>query len=232
MKRRLAIIPARGGSKGIPKKNIYMINQKPLIYYTIKEALKAEKAGAIDTVIVSTDYEEIAVISREYGASVPFLRPEYLSSDKAKSVDLMIHAVEFFEKQGQIYDDVVLLQPTSPLRKSEDICGAINLYDQGSMPTLVSCYQEESVSEYNSYYVQNNIGIPRNKDHNKGKRRQDLPELFVRNGAIYIASTKFLFEKKLVISDTPLVYVMPKERSLNIDTEYDMKLAEWMLMEK
>lgn len=230
MKKRLAIIPARGGSKGIPLKNIYLVNQKPLIYYSIKEALKAKELGMLDTVVVSTDSEKIASIAKEYGADVPFLRPSNMAADNAKSVDLMIHAIDFFRKKGQMYDDVVLLQPTSPLRSCEDICGAINAYEKQSIPTLVSCYKEESVSEYNSYYMQNGIGIPRNVDHNKGKRRQELPELFVRNGAIFITNTEFLLEKKLVISDNPILYIMPKERSINIDTEYDMKLAEWMIM--
>lgn len=229
MKKRLAIIPARGGSKGIPGKNIYKIAGYPLIYYTIRAAKQALDRGVIDRLIVSTDSEEIAEISRRYGAEVPFMRPAELSGDGAKSADLMIHAVEFYREKDEYYDDIVLLQPTSPLRTGEDIAGAIAVYDRVQSESLVSCYKEESVSEYNSYHIQDDLGIPMNTDHNKGKRRQDLPELFVRNGAVFITDVRYLLESRLVISDKPAVYVMPQERSVNIDTEYDMKLAEWLL---
>lgn len=229
MKKKLAIIPARGGSKGIPGKNIYPVAGKPLIYYTIHAARQALEKGAVDKLIVSTDSEQIAETARQYGAEVPFLRPKELAGDKSKSADLMIHAIKFYESQGERFDDIILLQPTSPLRICEDIVGAAALYDRLSCDSLVSCYKEESVSEYNSYHMQGYIGIPVNKDHNKGKRRQDLPELFVRNGAIFITDADYLLRHELVIGDSPAIYVMPQERSLNIDTEYDMKLAEWML---
>lgn len=229
MKRRLAIIPARGGSKGIPRKNIYNVAGYPLIYYTICAAKEARDKGVIDRLIVSTDSEEIAEISRDHGVEVPFIRPVELSGDNAKSADLMIHAVEFYKEREECYDDIVLLQPTSPLRICEDIEGAVALYDKLAGESLVSCYKEESVSEYNSYHIKDDLGIPMNADHNKGKRRQDLPELFVRNGAIFITNTGYLLKSGLVISDKPVVYVMPKERSVNIDTEYDMKLVEWLL---
>lgn len=229
MKKRLAIIPARGGSKGIPGKNIYEIAGYPLIYYTIRAAKQALDRGVIDRLIVSTDSEEIAEISRRYGAEVPFMRPAELSADGSKSADLMIHAVEFYKEKGEPYDDIVLLQPTSPLRNGEDIVRSIALYDRVRSESLISCYKEESVSEYNSYHVKDNLGISMNPDHNKGKRRQELPDLFVRNGAIFITDVQYLLKSGLVISDKPLVYVMPQERSVNIDTEYDMKLAEWLL---
>lgn len=229
MKKRLAIIPARGGSKGIPGKNIYKVAGYPLIYYTIRAAKQALDMGAIDRLIVSTDSEEIAEIARSYGAEVPFMRPAELSKDGSKSADLMVHAVEFYREKGECYDDVVLLQPTSPLRSCEDIVGAVALYDQVQSKSLVSCYKEESVSEYNAYHVKDHLGIPLNIDHNKGKRRQDLPELFVRNGAVFITDVNYLLESGLVISDHPAIYVMPQERSVNIDTEYDMRLTEWLL---
>ncbi len=229
MKKRLAIIPARGGSKGIPKKNIYPVAGHPLIYYSIQAAKEAEEARAVDRVIVSTDSEEIAAIARECGAEVPFIRPAELSSDKSKSAALMIHAVNFYREQGEYYDDIVLLQPTSPLRKGEDIIGAVALYDRKQGTSLVSCYREESVSEYNSYYRNDDMGIARHPDHNKGKRRQELPELYVRNGAVFITDVQYLLKSELVISDEPVLYVMPAERSMNIDTLYDMELTEWLV---
>lgn len=229
MKKRLAIIPARGGSKGIPKKNIYPVAGHPLIYYTIRAAKKAQEAGAVDRVIVSTDSEEIAEIAREAGAEVPFIRPEELASDGSKSADLMIHAVQFYRDRQIYYDDIVLLQPTSPLRSSRDIVEAVELYDKKQGKSLVSCYREESVSEYNAYRIKDDMGIALHADHNKGKRRQDLPELYVRNGAVFITDVAYLLESGLVISEEPVVYVMPKERSVNIDTRYDMELTEWMM---
>ena len=229
MKKRLAIIPARGGSKGIPKKNIYPVAGHPLIYYSIQAAKEAKEAGAVDKVIVSTDSEEIAAVARECGAEVPFIRPAELSSDKSKSADLVIHAVNFYREQGEYYDDIVLLQPTSPLRRGEDIIGAVALYDRKQGTSLVSCYREESVSEYNSYHIKDDMGVALNQDHNKGKRRQDLPELYVRNGAVYITDVQYLLAFELVISDEPVIYVMPAERSVNIDTQYDMELTEWLM---
>lgn len=229
MKKRLAIIPARGGSKGIPKKNIYPVAGHPLIFYTIEAAKEAREAGAVDRVIVSTDSEEIAAIARKCGAEVPFIRPKELSSDKSKSADLMIHAVNYYRERGEYYDDIVLLQPTSPLRKGEDIIAAVALYDRKQGTSLVSCYREESVSEYNAYRLREDMGLPLHPDHNKGKRRQDLPELYVRNGAIFITDTAYLLKAELVIGDEPVIYVMPAERSMNIDTRYDMKLTEWLM---
>ncbi|MCQ2519084.1 MAG: acylneuraminate cytidylyltransferase family protein [Lachnospiraceae bacterium] len=229
MKQRMALIPARGGSKGIPRKNIYLINNKPLIAYSIEAGLEAKEAGVVDRVIVSTEDEEIAEISRQYGAEVPFLRPAELASDKSKSVDCMIHAFEFFKEQGKVYDDIVLLQPTSPLRNGEDIINSIKVYDESGSESLVSCYLEESVSVFNSYYLEGNLGIALDENHNKGKRRQDLPPMYVRNGAIFITNTDYMLRTKLVVADKPAVYVMPHERSVNIDTIYDMKLTEWMV---
>lgn len=229
MKKRLAIIPARGGSKGIPKKNIYNVAGHPLIYYSIEAAKEAKEAGAVDRVIVSTDSGEIAAIARACGAEVPFIRPAALSSDKSKSADLMIHAVHFYRGQDEYYDDIVLLQPTSPLRKGEDIIGAVALYDRKQGTSLVSCYREESVSEYNAYHRKDDMGIALHPDHNKGKRRQDLPELYVRNGAVFITDVQYLLTSELVISDEPVIYVMPAERSMNIDTRYDMELTEWLM---
>lgn len=229
MRQRLALIPARGGSKGIPRKNIYPIDGKPLIAYSIEAGLEAQKAGVVSRVIVSTEDREIADVALSYGAEVPFLRPAELASDTSKSVDCMIHAVEYYRERGEIYDDVVLLQPTSPLRTGEDIINALKIYDEAGTDSLVSCYLEESVSVFNSYYREGNKGVALDENHNKGRRRQDLPPLYVRNGAIFITDVDYMMQYKLVIGETPALYVMPKERSINIDTIFDMKLAEWMV---
>lgn len=225
----LAIIPARGGSKGVPRKNIIPICGKPLIGYTIEPALEAVKFGAIDKLIVSTDDEEIASISRECGAEVPFLRPDFLSSDKAKSVDVMIHAVDYYKQQGVDYDTVLLLQPTAPLRSVEDITESLKLFEREGVTSLISCYKEEYISDAVTYYKEGNMAIALNPNHNKGIRRQEEKEKFVRNGAIYITTVKQMNDNHRVFDDVPAMYVMPKERSVNIDTIDDVELLEWRL---
>lgn len=229
MKKRIGLIPARGGSKGIPHKNIYNINGKPLIAYTIEAGLEAKKQGYLDKVVVSTEDKEIAEIAVDYGAEVPFLRPAELAADTSKSVDCMIHAVQYFSGLGIAYDTMVLLQPTSPLRTADDIVEAIKLYEQEGVDSLVSCYKEESISEYNSYHLEGNIGKPLNEGHKLGKRRQDITSLYVRNGAVFITDVAYMLKSQLIIGNQPAIYVMPQERSVNIDTHYDLKLAEWII---
>lgn len=225
----LAIIPARGGSKGVPHKNIIPICGKPLIGYTIEPALEAVKLGVIDKLIVSTDDEEIAEAARKSGAEVPFMRPEYLSSDTAKSVDVMIHAVDFYKEQGVDYDTVLLLQPTAPLRSVEDIVESLKLFKKQGTSSLISCYKEEYISDAVTYYKEGDLAIALNPNHNKGIRRQEEKEKFVRNGAIYITTVKQMKDNHRVFDDVPAMYVMPKERSVNIDTIDDVELLEWRL---
>lgn len=225
----LAIIPARGGSKGVPHKNIIPICGKPLIVYTIEPALEALKLGVIDKLIVSTDDEEIAEVSKNAGADVPFMRPDYLSNDTAKSVDVMIHAADFYKEQGIDYDTILLLQPTAPLRSVDDIVESLNLFDKEGTTSLISCYKEEYVSDAVTYYKEGNLAIALNPNHNKGIRRQEEKEKFVRNGAIYITTVQQLNDNHRVFDDVPAMYVMPKERSVNIDTLDDVELLEWRL---
>lgn len=218
----LAIIPARGGSKGVPRKNLVDIKGKPLIAYTIEAALEAKKRGAISEVIVSTDDEEIANVSRRYGASVPFLRPQELANDTARSVDLMIHAHDFFHKNGCNYDEIILLQPTSPLRNVEDIEGAVIAFRDTRATSLISCYKEDSIHEFGLYHKSGNWGIALNTNHNLGTRRQEMPDLYVRNGAIYIVKSEYMIREKKVFDEKPAMYIMPKDRSINIDTMNDI----------
>lgn len=223
MKKGLIIIPARGGSKGIKNKNIVNVCGKPLIFYTINPALKIRGSGLVDKVIVSTDSRRIAEISGKLGADVPFLRPKNISGDKAKSIDFILHAVSYFEKRGIFYDYVILLQPTSPLRNYDDIKKAVNLYLNNKQDSLISVCREERVDETELYHKNNNVGVPLSIDHNKGIRRQDLKELFIRNAAIYITSVKYLKKNRRVISDSPLLFEMPEKRSLDIDTKNDLE---------
>lgn len=225
----LGLITARGGSKGIPHKNIIEMAGKPLINYTIEPALEAKDEGILDELIVSTDDQEIADVSRKAGATVPFMRPDYLADDGAKSIDVVIHAVNYYLNQGIECESVVLLQPTAPLRMKEDISEAIKIFERSGADTLISCYKEDYVCDLVSYHRKGDMCVPLNPKHNKGIRRQELEDLYVRNGAIYIIKCDYLLREKNLISDTPAIYIMPKERSVNIDTMYDVRLLEWIL---
>ncbi len=228
--RYLAIIPARGGSKGIPRKNIIDINGRPLIDFSIQTGLECVKKGYINRLIVSTDDEEIAAVSRQCGAEVPFLRPAELSGDKAKSVDAVKHAISYLEDEKEFYDAIILLQPTSPLRTSEDIRAAIEIFEKQNCSSLISCYKEEYICDLVTYYKEGNMAVPLNPNHNKGIRRQELKELYVRNGSIYITDTNTIIKQSLIIGDNPAMYVMPKNRSVNVDTFEDLELLRWMTL--
>lgn len=226
-KRFLAIIPARGGSKGIPNKNIIDICGRPLIAYTIEAG---KKSKYIDETMVSTDSEVIKVIAEQWGANVPFLRPEKLSNDTAKSIDVVFHAMNFYKKNGIDFDYVVLLQPTSPLRTFEDVDKAIeklincdgesliSICEADENPVLMRTVQDEKLKEVISFGGEN-------------LRRQDLPTFYIFNGALYINSYNMLVTKEKFIDDDTIPYVMDKENSVDIDTMLDAKLVEVILKE-
>ena len=226
----ICIIPARGGSKGIPKKNIIDVMGKPLIAYSIEPAIKAQQLGLIDTVIVSTDSKEIADISLKYGADVPFLRPDEISGDKAKSVEFIEHALNFYSAKGIFFDAVLLLQPTSPLRTLNDLKQALNLFSESKNDSLISVYEEEYINDLVIYKMgeDGKTSIPVNALHNKGVRRQEHGSLYVRNGCIYICTID-LINKGFVIGETPLMYIMDKNKSVNVDTLEDLELLRKLL---
>lgn len=226
----LCIIPARGGSKGIPGKNIIDVKGKPLISYSIEPAIEAMKIGIIDKVIVSTDSREIADISKSYGAEVPFFRPDSISGDKAKSVEFISHAIEFYKNIGIEYDAVLLLQPTSPLRTMEDLSNAVKMFLDSNNDSLISAYEEEYINDLVIYKLSadGKTSIPVNELHNKGVRRQDHGSLYVRNGCIYISKVS-LINQGFVIGETPLIYVMDKNKSVNVDTLEDLELLRKLI---
>jgi CMP-N-acetylneuraminic acid synthetase len=225
----LCIIPARCGSKGIKKKNIIDVCGFPLIAYSIKDAVRLKKKGLISEVIVSTDCEKIAEISEKYGASVPFLRPKELSGDSAKSIDFILHAIEYFKKEGIFYDAVLLLQPTSPIRGFDILEDAINTFNKSDSESLISCYKEEYVNDLVMYSKDGKRLNPLNKLHNKGVRRQDHGATYVRNGSIYLTRSDYLTSKKQIISDTPLLIEMSKLDSINVDTLEDLEMLKGAL---
>ena len=218
----LGLIPARGGSKGIPGKNIKPLNGSPLISCTIKQALQS----SIDEVVVSTDCEKIAEIAKRSGANVPFIRPAYLSSSASKSIDVVIHAVEFFLKQGKGFDAVCLLQPTSPYRPFGTIDKAINQFVQSKSKSLVSV--RKIPYHYNPYWSFEKIdgALSPLKNDPFVSRRQDLPDCFHRDGAIYITEVNFLLKENSFFSDDITGFEIVSPELVNIDTPEDWEVAE------
>lgn len=223
----LVIIPARGGSKGIKDKNIIDVCGKPLIQYSINQSLELKKISLVDEIIISTDSQKIAEMGRKLGANVPFLRPESISGDKAKSIDFILHAINYYEEKNIFFDAVLLLQPTSPMRDGKLLESAIKLFKECKSDSLISCYKEEYINDLVMYKSKvGNVLIPLNEKHNKGVRRQDHGDVFVRNGAIYLTSVKYLKETEQIISDYPLLIEMRKSQSINIDTLEDLEILK------
>ncbi len=229
-RRYLGVIPARGGSKGIPKKNIREMNGKPLIAYTIEASNAAIEKGVLNRCIVSTDSKEIADVSRIFGADVPFMRPEYLAGDTVKSVDVILNALSFLENQGEYYDAVVTLQPTSPLRTADNLIAGINMFDECTSDSLIAVYEDVKANGFNYYRMGENYrGIAEHREHNIGIRRQEMKPMYVRNGALYISTIELLKNRRLIIGDAPLLYVMPKERSIDVDSMMDFEYIDFLM---
>jgi CMP-N-acetylneuraminic acid synthetase len=219
----LALIPARGGSKGIPRKNIKMIAGKPLIAWTIEAALRSPH---IDTVVVSTDDEEIAAIALQAGAQVPFMRPAELASDGATGMAPVMHALDMLPD----FDAVLLLQPTSPLRSTADIDACLTLAAARAANAVVSV-TEPDAHPYWTYRVDDALHMQPMVDAPAVTRRQDLPLAGALNGALYFARTAWLRENGSFMGADTLAYMMPRERSVDIDTPFDWKFAELLLKE-
>lgn len=222
-KRILSLIPARGGSKGVSRKNIRPLYGKPLIAWTIEQT---KKSRYIDKVIVSTDDEEIIKVSKRYGAEVPFKRPRKLATDKAKAIGLILHAINFMEKEGDIFDIVVLLQPTSPLRATEDIDAAIELLFKKRAKAIISICEMKHPPQWANTLPSNGCMKGFMKQKNRNKTRQELDTFYRINGAIFLGYGDYIRQQIGFSGDKTFAYIMPKERSVDIDTEVDFKLAE------
>ncbi|MED4911295.1 acylneuraminate cytidylyltransferase family protein [Brevibacillus centrosporus] len=217
----LALIPARGGSKGVPRKNIRSLGGKPLIAWTIEEA---KKSAYIDRVVLTSDDAEIIQVSKDLGCEVPFVRPKELAQDDTPGITPVLHAMENLPG----YDYIILLQPTSPLRKAEDIDGCILHCIEQKANVCVSVTEQEK-SPYWMYQM-NAMGQLDPLLSSPGyARRQETPPVYTLNGAIYVANTSWLQEKQTFLSDETLGYVMSKERSIDIDTELDFIVADSLL---
>jgi CMP-N,N'-diacetyllegionaminic acid synthase len=219
----LGLITARGGSKGIPKKNIRSIAGKPLIGWTIESALQSNK---FTDVVVSTDDDEIARVAKAFGASIPFMRSPQLARDDTPGMAAVLDALEKLPD----FDAVMLLQPTSPLRKSDDIAACIEYADAWKINSITSVSEAHNHPYWTFSVTPNNVLKPLH-DGEIPKRRQDLPLAYSINGAIYYALVDWLRDRGDFIGSDTHAYVMPPERSIDIDTPLDWKIAELLLRE-
>lgn len=224
----LAIIPARSGSKGLKDKNIKKINKKPMIVYTISSALESK---IFEDIVVSTDSAEYAEISKKNGATVPFLRPNKLSDDKSTSCDVILHTLEEMEKLGKYYDYFMLLQPTSPLRTSSDVVNAYRLLKKKNANSVISVTEADHSPLWMNT-IDDNLNIDDFLDKQNNKRRQELKKYYRLNGAIYLVKVDFFKKYKNYYKKNSFAYIMPKERSIDVDDEFDFKLAELLLRER
>lgn len=221
-----ALIPARGGSKRLPRKNVKLLGDKPLIAWSIEAALASKY---IDRVIVSTDDEEIKKISEQWGAEVPFLRPEHLSNDHASSFDVIKHAIGFL-KLDQPNELIVLLQPTSPLRLVSELNTALESFIAKNAKGVVSVSETEHSPMWSNTLPENGCMSDFIRPEVLGKRSQDLPKFFRLNGSIYIYETLALLEKGSVFFDENVYgFETSLETSVDIDTALDFKIAESIL---
>ena len=220
----LYLIPARGGSKGIPHKNIKPLNGKPLINYSIDIARKFVEDKDI---CVSTDDLKIKEVAEEYGLKVPFLRPDELASDTSTTSDVIVHALNYYESLGIKYDAVVLLQPTSPLRKENDVKNALDLYNDSldMVTTVKKSYVAAVLCEETPEGYIKDVFIP-------DTRRQDAKPLYEYNGAVYVINAKSVKEKGLAGLTKIKKSVMSDENSVDIDTMLDWYIVEALMNKK
>lgn len=215
----LVVIPARGGSKGLPGKNIKMLCDKPLISYSIDVA---RAITSDENICVSTDDQKIINSVENYGLKVPFVRPAEFATDTATTNEVLLHALDFYEKQGKHFSKLLLLQPTSPLRKVYEVKEAIDLY-RDDLDMVVSVTKSHAPAVLCNDNEQGFLELVYNKN---ATGRQSLPTFYEFNGAIYVINTKSLREKGLSRFTKRLKYVMPKESSVDIDDIWDFMLIE------
>lgn len=227
----LAMIPARGGSKGVPGKNIKEIEGKPLIAYTIEAALKSK---SIDRVIVTTDSEEIAQVAKKYGAEVPFMRPAYLAEDTSKAQDVYVHAAEFMrDNEGVDVSKFMVLLPTAPFRTENHIDDAVKLFQDSKAETLISVTEVETppswmVNKDDNGFIENcGFDAETASGNRQGNRTHYVP-----NGAIYILDYELLKSKSTYYCDKTIGYEMSRNDSIDIDTMEDYEYAVYMMAKK
>ena len=217
----VALIPARGGSKGIPRKNIKPFNSKPLIYWSIKVALESNK---VDRVIVSTEDEEIADIARSFSAEVPFMRPKKYAMDNSSGLEPIMHALEKIPN----INDLLILQPTSPLRRLQDIDGIFDQRSKFNSDSAVSLTLSKKPSDI-FFQLDKNMKIFSSKETLSFKPRQEYQKRFYLNGALYLSTKESILKNKSLVTADTIGYIMPEEYSIDIDTPFDWMIAEFLM---
>ncbi len=217
-----ALIPARSGSKGIPKKNIVNLGGKPLIYWTIKASIESRY---IERTFVSTDSNEIADISKKYGAEIPYIRPQDLSQDKTPTKDVIFYHLQYFRP-----DVLVLLQPTSPLRDKDHIDRAVELFLE-KKPEAVISVKEASEKPFWMMEIDKD-GFLKHLFKERFTRRQDMPSVYIPNGAIYIYDVKTLLKNKDLFPERTIPFIMDRISSIDIDDHTDLRIAEIFIGER
>ena len=224
----LGVIPARGGSKSVPRKNLALLNGKPMLYYTIEAARQSK---LLTHFVVSSEDEEIIRVAQSLGAPAPFVRPAELATDEAPSLPVVQHAVRVMEgREGATFDYVVLLQATSPLRNAADIDAALEKLIATGADSVVSVVRVAHHHPARMRFIENDLlvqlpmGEPREM-----QRRQDLPPVYIRNGAIFATGRSVVMEQNSMLGKVSRPYVMPESRSANVDTKFDFLVVEVMM---
>lgn len=223
----LIIIPARGGSKGIPHKNIKTLGGRPLIAYTIAAAMSAAKTLG-GNVVLSTDDGEIAAVARCEGLTVDYMRPERLGGDHIGSREVMLDVMDWADSRGMAYDCVILLQPTSPLRTASDVEAAIELYTPG-VDMVVSVCESDANPYYNLFETGADGSLKICKGDGLYTRRQDAPTVWQYNGAVYVINPASLRAMPMGAFARRIPSVMPRQRSIDLDTLADWQRAEMLI---
>ena len=218
----IAIIPARSGSKGLKDKNIKDLCGMPLLAYSI---IAAEKSGMFDIIHVSTDSERYAETAREFGADVPFLRPAELATDSSSSRDSMVYSLDRYREMGHEFDTIMTLQPTSPLRTDRDIVRAYELFEKKGAETVIGVCEVDHPPMWSNTLTSSG-SMEHFAEIGRAARRQDLEQYYRINGAIYLTRVASFRSTDTLYNDRCFAYVMPKERSVDIDDAFDFLLAE------
>lgn len=224
----IALIPARGGSKGLPRKNIKLLNGKPMLAYTIEAALNSKY---ITDVIISTDDQEIYDIALSCGAKDTFLRPRELAEDNSLAIDNYIYTIGRLEKEYNYnIESFIVLQPTSPLRSTDDIDNSIHLFNEKKADSVISFCEEHHPIKWHKY-INKNCQLESIFDENLLMNRQDIMPTYYPNGAIYIFSKNLILERKYYSKNT-YAYVMSRSRSVDIDTIDDFEYVQFLMGKK
>jgi len=230
MKQILGIIPARGGSKRIPRKNKRNFVDKPLVAWGIESALGAKR---LDQIVVTSDDNDILKIAESYPLIYPIKRPSEISGDKSPAIDYIKHALQILEKNDEKkYKIIVILQPTSPLTISEDIDGTIELLEKSNADTAVSVVRLDHAIQPSKLKIMKDSRIyPYIEEENGRMAAHELPEIFIRNCSVY-ASNRYVIDQDIIIGNDCRGYIMPRERSIDINDEFDFQLAEFLINKK